>query len=495
MTERLSFATADRLAPDVAKFNYDRSALSAGVLHIGLGAFHRAHQAPLFETLIEQGDLGWGVVGASLRSPSIRDALSPQDGLYTLTIEEDDRRATRLIGTMLEMIVAPEHPQRLIEAIASPAIRLVTITVTEKGYRLDPSSGELVEDDPEIQAELASLASPTTMPGYLAAGLKLRRDRGMPPITIASCDNMTDNGGKLSKAVANIAAPHDESLCDWIGRHCAFPNSMVDRIVPATTGSDIESIASRIGLLDLAAVRTEPFCQWVIEEPLTGAARELERAGVRLTKDLAPFERAKLRLLNGAHSAMAYLGGLAGIETVDAFVAEPWGERFVHRLWDEIGATLLPASGLDVGQYQHALMRRFANRALGHRLRQIAIDGSQKLAPRLLAPALELVRRGRRPETIALAVAAWMRWQSGRDDQGMTFTVDDPLQSTTARLARQDQDPADTVRALMSLGSVFPTELSSDQGFFELVRDSLRELEQKGARATLERHVCEGTAR
>ena len=489
MTERLCEANLIRLPSDVRKPSYDRAALKAGVVHIGPGAFHRAHQAPIFENLIQLGDMRWGVVGASLRSPAAQEALVPQDGLYTLLVEEDERRMASIIGSLLDVILAPKDPHRLIDAIASPTTHIVTITVTEKGYKLDPSSGDLIVDDPEISAELRSLDAPATMPGYLTAGLRLRRDRGLAPITIASCDNLIGNGEKLSRAVVQIASAHDQRLADWIGQHCAFPNSMVDRMVPAMSEHDITVSTARLGVLDLATVRTEPFSQWVIEQRLTGTATQLERAGVEVVSDLAPWERAKLRLLNGAHSAMAYLGGLAGIERVDGFVREPWGRSYVSMLWDEIETSLAPPPELDVPEYRNALMRRFANRALGHRLRQIAMDGSQKLPPRLVAPATELIARGKKPCAIALAIAGWMQWQSGRDDNGSAFGVDDPLSSTTTRLVAASDDAAEQARALLSLGSIFPPALSNDRVFAQLVAKHLEHLKRFGARRTTEQFI------
>ncbi len=495
MRERLCKATLNRVPPDVRKPSYDRSALSAGVVHIGFGAFHRAHQAPIFERLIELGDMRWGVVGASLRSAALAETLARQDGLFSLLVEEDERRSARIIGTTLGVIAARKDPHRLIEAIASPATQIVTITITEKAYKLDPSSGQLMADDADLRADLASLERPSMIAGYLAAGLKLRRDRAMSPITIASCDNMSDNGSKLSRSVVHVARAHDDRLGDWIEQHCSFPNSMVDRIVPATTESDIAALESLLGVLDLATVRTEPFFQWVIEARLAGPAQELERAGVQVTSDLRPWEEAKLRLLNGAHSAMAYLGGLAGIDTVDAFVANDWGQRFIGLLWDEIETTLTPPPELNIAEYRGALLRRFSNRALCHRLRQIAFDGSQKLPPRLVAPASELIGRGRKPDAIALAIAAWMQWQSGRDDQHLRFEVDDPLASTTARLTADASNPREYARALMSLTSIFPAALAGDGRFAALIEDHLHNLQRSGARATIEQFVRQSVAR
>ena len=261
---------------------------------------------------------------------------------------------------------------------------------------------------------------------------------------------------------------------------------MVDRIVPATEPADIEALAARTGLLDRAMVKAEPYFQWVIEDRFAAGERpDFEAAGVQIAADIAPWEEAKLRLLNGAHSAIAYLGGLAGIEFVHDFVAEPAGRRFVEALWDEAETTLSPPAGLDLAAYRAALMARFANAALRHRTRQIAMDGSQKLPQRLLAPIAARLERGQGIEALALAVAAWMRWQSGRDDEGRPFAVDDPLAAETARRVAGLHDPADQARALLTLDAVFPPALAADPRFVEAVTRQLARLMSLGARGAL----------
>jgi fructuronate reductase len=487
--ERLSTATLDRLPPSLRRPSYDRRALKAGVVHIGLGAFHRAHQAPMFDRLAEAGDLRWGIVGASLRSPAVRDSLAPQDCLYSLAIDEGSERRISIIGALRDVIVAPEAPQRLIDAIASPDAHLVTVTVTEKGYKLDPS-GSLMEDDPDVRADLASLQAPRTLAGTLTAGLKLRKERGLAPLTIISCDNIAANGRRLQASIAEVARAHDPAIAGFVNE-CAFPNTMVDRIVPATTEADIERVSTELGLLDRATVRTEPFSQWVIEDRFAGDRPDLELAGVQLTGDVAPWEEAKLRLLNGAHSAMAYLGGLAGIATVDRFATEPWGTAFIHLLWDELRPTLQPPQQLDLGVYCATLMQRFSNSALGHRLVQIAMDGSQKIPQRLVPAAIERLERGQSLDAISLTIAAWMRWQQGRTDDGMTFAVNDPLAATTARLIESASTAAEQVRALLSLSAVFPEQLRDSTRFQSLLTARLDSLQRIGARSTVERLVLE----
>ena len=479
---RLSDAVLGDLPPDVGRPGYDRVALASGVVHLGAGAFHRAHQGAVFDDLARRGDLRWGVIGASLRSPAVAAQMNPQDGLYSLVVRDGGAESVRVIGAVKAMLVAPHDPAGLVAAMAAAQTHLVTLTVTEKGYKLDPATGELLESDPDLALDLKDLSRPRTAIGLIVAALSARRSRSIQPFTAISCDNLPSNGARLRQATLALARRHDPALADWIAAEGAFPETMVDRITPAVTPADLEALSTRIGLSDEAMVKTEPFTQWVIEDAFTGPRPEFEAVGVQVTRSVAPWETAKLRLLNGAHSAIAYLGGLAGIAFVHQFVAEPSGARLVERLWDEAATTLDPPSGLDVGAYREALMARFSNTALQHQTRQIAMDGSQKLPQRLLAPMAVRLERNQSIEALALAVAAWMRWQGGREDSGAAFAVDDPLADATSRLLRGQSSPADRVRALLSLAAVFPPRLADDPRVFDAVARQLERLETRGAR-------------
>jgi fructuronate reductase len=484
---RLSEATLAGLPAEVERPGYDRARVSMGVVHLGIGAFHRAHQAVVFDDLIRAGDPRWGVRAASLRSPTVRDQMAPQDGLYGLVVRDGTLERTRIIGSVWNVAVAPEDPVALAETLAAPDTHLVTLTITEKGYKLDPASGRLLEDDTDLAADLRSLTEPRTAPGFLVAALAQRRARGLPAFTAVSCDNLPHNGQRLREAVLAVAKAHDNHLADWIASHAAFPQTMVDRIAPATTEADIAALARRIGVVDRAMVKTEPFLQWVIEDRFAGQHPDFASVpGVRVTASVAPWEEAKLRLLNGAHSTIAYLGGLAGIDFVHEFVARPAGARLVEALWDEAETTLSPPPGLDVDAYRRDLMARFANPALQHRTRQIAMDGSQKLPQRLLETIAARLKRGKSVDTLALGVAAWMRWQAGRDDAGEAFKVDDPLSETTRRLVATSGDPAEQVRALLSLEAVFPPSLAADPRFQTALIRHATQLARTGALAALD---------
>ncbi|RVT89746.1 mannitol dehydrogenase family protein [Sphingomonas crocodyli] len=478
MTTRLSAATAGPLA-------YDRAAIKTGVVHLGIGAFHRAHQAPVFDAAIASGDPRWGVVGASLRSPGVRDQLVPQDGLYTLVIRDGAEERLQLIGAVRDVLVAPEDPAALVDLMVSPDVHIVSLTVTEKGYKLDPATGRLLTDDADVAADLESLDAPRTAPGFIVAALARRKAAGLAPFTAMSCDNIPHNGARLRDAVLAIAAQHDRTLADWIASHGAFPQTMIDRIVPATSLDDIIALHDRTGLCDQGMVKAEPFTQWVIEDRFAGPRPDFAAFGVQLTSAVAPWEEAKLRLLNGAHSSIAYLGGLAGIEHVDGVVALPEARAFVEALWDEAEATLNPPAELDVAAYRTALMARFANPALQHRNRQIAMDGSQKLPQRLVAPIVARRARGLPVDALALGVASWMRWQLGRDEAGQPYVVDDPLAAVTAQKLASKSHPEGMVRALLSIDAIFPASFAEDAVLVDTLTGHLASLLAGGAIATL----------
>lgn len=481
---RLSTATLGTLPASVERPAYDRSAVHCGVVHLGTGAFHRAHQAVIFEGVLNRGDLRWGIVGASLRSPTVRDQMVPQDGLYSVLVRDGQSERIQLIGAVRDVLVAPEQPQQLLAVLARPDTHIVTLTITEKGYKLDPATGALIESDPQTASDLASLDTPQTAPGFLVAALALRRSAGLKPFTAISCDNLPHNGSRLRAAVIALAKRHDPSLAEWIASEGAFPETMIDRIVPATTEADIAAMQARLGVVDRAMVKTEPFCQWVIEDKFCGERPDFADA-VQITSSVAPWEEAKLRLLNGAHSGIAYLGGLAAIDHVHEVLAIPAARHFVERLWDEAQTTLSPPPELDVAAYRQALMARFDNPALLHRTRQIAMDGSQKLPQRLLAPIEARLQKGESIHALSLAVAAWIRWQGAVDDLGGAYVVDDPLADTLAAAIAGRADAADRVGGIMGVEAVFPATLRNNDVLREALTYWLDLLERDGARGAL----------
>lgn len=481
---RLSTQSLADLPTDVLRPGYDRAQVTAGVVHLGIGAFHRAHQAVVFDDALNAGDLRWGIVAASLRSPSVRDQMVPQDGLYTMLVRDGSAEQARIIGAVQDVIVAPQDPQALIAALAAPDTHIVTLTITEKGYKLDPATGALIEDDPQLAADIVSLDSPQTAPGYLVAALARRMAAGLAPFTAISCDNLPHNGTRLRNAVLALARRHDAILADWIAAEGAFPETMVDRIVPATTPDDIAALTARLGVEDQAMVKTEPFIQWVIEDRFCGPRPDFG-AGVQLTAAVAPWEEAKLRLLNGAHSGIAYLGGLAAIDHVHEVLALPEARFFVEALWDEAETTLSPPPELDVAAYRTQLMARFDNPTLRHRTRQIAMDGSQKLPQRLLATISARIDAGQGIEALTLAVAAWVRWQAGQDDLGEAHVVDDPLAAPIAAALDAATTTAERVAAILAFDAVVPPALGANAQFRDTLTRWLAILETQGARVAL----------
>jgi len=478
---RLDEAALTGLPDDVVRPGYDRTAARTGVVHLGIGAFHRAHQAVVFADALKSGDLRWGVLGASLRSPGVRDQLNPQDGLYTLVVRDGEREDLRVIGACRSVMVGPEDPAALVAAMADADVHIVTLTVTEKGYRLDPASGELLVEDPDVAADIADIERPRTAPGFIVAALRARRAAGLGPFTVISCDNLPHNGRRIRAGVLAMARAVDSSLAEWIAAEGAFPQTMIDRIVPATTAEDVVRLTARLGVEDQGMVKAEPFTQWVIEDRFAGERPDFAALGVQLTDAVEPWEDAKLRLLNGAHSAVAYLGALSGHEHVHEAVAVPAFRAYVEALWDEAQMTLNPPPGLDVAAYRAELMARFSNSALMHRTRQIAMDGSQKLPQRLLAGAAERLAADQGIEAMALGVAAWMRWQEGVTEQGETVVVDDPLASRTAELIEASETDEAQVRALLGLSAVFPASLAEEPRFVEAATAAFLALREHGA--------------
>lgn len=474
MTDRLSNATLSRAA--VAKPGYDRLMLRPRIVHLGLGAFFRAHGAVYTEDA--GGD--WGIVGVSLQRPDQRDRLTPQDGLYT-TLERDGAGTrARVIGSVLSVLVAPEDPNTVVAALAAPLTSIVSLTVTEKGYCHNPATGRLNPSHPDIAHDLAHPDAPRSAVGFIVAGLAARRAAHLKPFAVVTCDNLPANGGLLAELVRDFAAARDPALADWIALNVAFPATMVDRIVPAMTPADRDDAQAATGLSDAAPVSHEPFRQWVIEDRFAGADRPLwETAGAQIVADVAPFEHMKLRLLNGAHSALAYLGYLAGYETIFDTVSDPVMNGFVRRLWAEIVPMVPPPPDTDLRSYTQDLLLRFANPRVRHRTWQIAMDGSQKLPQRLLGTIRERLHTGLPIPSLALAVAAWIRYVAGIDEAGQPIDVRDPLAARLHALANSENP----VESVLTVREIFGNDLPADPAFTHPLTDAYHRLRQHGVRA------------
>jgi fructuronate reductase len=404
---RLSAATLDRLPAGIARPDYARERLVPGIVHFGPGAFHRAHQAAYVDAILGR-DPRWGISAVALNSTGVADALDPQDGLYTLTLRDELPRYC-IIGSLVERLSARDG-RRLAARLAHPHTRLITATVTEKGYCLTPDGG-LDMDHPAIRRDLTEPDRPTSYVGWLAHGLAERRASGAGGLTVLSCDNLASNGRRQARALLEYAQAIDPNLARWIEDEVRFPSSMVDSITPATDDRLRDQVAAATGLYDAWPIGREPFTQWVVEDDFAGDRPPLEEVGVQYVRSVEPFELAKLRLLNGAHSSLAYLGILLGHQTVDQAIGDPALGPFVERLMrDEIAATLNPFPGLDRPGYISAVLARFRNPAVQHSLWQIAWDGSQKLPFRLVASMADARAAGRPVDRLALPIAAWFRF-------------------------------------------------------------------------------------
>lgn len=464
---RLSHTTLHALSDDVA-----RPAVSYGatrrIVHLGIGAFHRAHQAVYTQVANDAGD-AWRITGVSLRSAAVRDTLVPQDGLYTVTQRANGAGTTRLIDVIDGVLVAAEDPGAVIAALADSDTHVVTLTVTEKGYHRDPAGGSLLLDDPAIASDLLG-GAPRTIYGYIAAALARRREEGSAALTIVSCDNLPANGTLLMTLLTTFLDRIDPDLAAWTRRTVAAPDTMVDRIVPAASDRDRADVAAAIGLEDSAAIVTEPFSQWVIANRFAGPRPRWETAGAQIVADVAPFELAKLRLLNASHSALAYAGLQLGHAYVHQAIADPLLRAFVvAQMRDEAVPCLVAAAGLDPEAYIAAILDRFANADLHHRLDQIAMDGSQKLPQRLLATVAERLARRLDSPLHLTAIAAWIGYTAAAP-----AIADDPLRLRYAAIwAEEAGDSAGVVARFVAELGLFPESIRRSASTIRTIADTV----------------------
>ncbi len=473
---RLCEATLPRLPSDVRRPLHPRPA--PAIVHLGIGSFHRAHMAEYTEDAEALAPGGWGIIGVAMRSPAMRDALKPQDGLYTVVVRDGSSMTLRVLGAVRDVLSASEEPAAVVARLAAPQTRIVSLTVTENGYALTPATRRLRRDDPRIAADLVPGAAPRTPIGLLHAAMAARRAADLPGFTVLCCDNLPANGATLEAAVRDFAEVKGEGLADWMRTQVRFPNAMVDRIAPATTAADRSAVAAALGVADAAPVVTEAFRQWVVEDRFIAGRPAWERVGVEFVDDVAPYELMKLRLLNGSHSAIAYLGALTGIAFVHEVVGDPVFRAFIRGLMEE-SCTTVP---LETAAYRDALVARFDNRALQHRCRQIAMDGTQKLPQRLIAPAAERLAKHQPIAHLAMAIASWMRYVAGSAGD----PIDDPLAAELA--SRQaGRAPADRFQALLDIEAVFGAELPRRPAFVAPVRSAYLRLWESDPRTVAAR--------
>ncbi|WP_183210124.1 mannitol dehydrogenase family protein [Aurantimonas endophytica] len=485
---RLSLRALPDLDPQIRRPAYDSRMTAAGIVHLGVGAFHRAHQAVYLDDILAD-DPQWAIVGASLRRADMRDALAAQDNLFTVAIRSGDETKLRVVGSLKTIYVAPEDPEALLTAMCDPAVRIVSMTVTEKGYCHDPATGDLDPAHPDVAADLVRPRAPISTPGLLAEALRRRREAKIVPFTVMPCDNLPENGPTVHRIVAQYAALIDGGLARFVENDVAFAGTMVDRIVPATSEADIAEISAKLGVEDAWPVMTEPFTQWVIEDRFPTGRPDFAAVGAEMVGDVEPFERMKLRMLNGSHSTLAYLGYLAGYETVAQTMAAPDFARLIMGLMTEEVMPTLDVPGADLGAYRDALVRRFNNPALKHRTWQIAMDGSQKLPQRLLGTVRDRLGAGAPIDRLALGVAAWMRYVTAVDEKGAAIDVRDPMADRLKAIGEvAGRDPEKLAAAYLGVEEIFGRDLAASDDFVRPVVAALAALLDRGAAATVSQY-------
>jgi fructuronate reductase len=462
---------------------------ATGIVHLGLGAFFRAFGCIYIADAMSASGGDWGITGVSLRKPDIRDALKAQDWSYTSVTLDKDVEKTRRIDVLNNVLFAVENPEAVLSAMVDPKVKIVSLTVTEKGYCHSPSTGLLNLQHPDIQLDLVN-KMPVSALGFLVRALQLRQATGIPPFTVLCCDNISSNGVLVKNLVLELADHIDPHLAEWIRQHGRFPSTMVDRITPATTNADIERVDALIGEHDAAPVLHEPFSQWVVEDKFVNNERpDLGAVGVELVTDVTTHEHMKLRMLNGTHSGLAYTGYLAGHETISDTIHDPVFRAFVKQLWQEITPAVEAPENVSLIEYADSLLERYSNPSIKHRTWQIAMDGSQKLPQRILTTLQDNIAAGRDSTGLLLVVAAWMRYVSGVDEAGLPIDVRDPLAARLKKLCDESETIPDTVTALLSVQEVFPPEIAAQ--IERLLIPIAQRLWDIGSKAAIEEQITD----
>lgn len=488
MTVKLSLSTLPALPPEVARPAYDRTALSAGILHFGVGNFHRSHQAIYLDDLFNDGvDHDWAIIGAGVipAEEAGRQRLEQQDWLTTVVEQDDGHMSARVTGVMVDFL-RPGDGEAIVARLADPAIRIVSLTITEGGYFIDPATGRFDPANPAIAADGAAPDRPKTVFGLIVAGLRRRRAAGLVPFTVMSCDNIPHNGHVTADGVVGLARLQDPAFAAWIEANVAFPNGMVDRITPATTDRERDILGRQFGVEDAWPVFCEPFRQWVLEDRFTAGRPALEKAGVQFVDDVSPFELMKIRILNGGHATIAYPAGLMDIHFVHEAMQDPLIRAFLAKLErDEIIPTVPPVPGTDLDDYFELIERRFSNTKIGDTIRRLCLDGSNR-QPKFIIPTIaDRLKVGAGIEGLALESALWCRYCAGTTDSGTTIEPNDPnWQRMTDRAAAAKADPS----AWLAMEDIYG-EVGRSPVFAAAFAQSLAALWRDGTRKTLSRYV------
>jgi mannitol 2-dehydrogenase len=488
---QLNSATLGQLPDFVRVPRYERSALAKSIVHIGVGGFFRAHQAEYLDELLHQpGSEEWGYVGVGLlqHDERIRDAMRAQDCLFTLVERGAKGEHARIIGSIGSFLHGPENPIAVLEAMASPECRIVSLTITEGGYYVNSGTGEFDAEHPDIQRDLANPGSPSCSFGYLVEALDRRRKRALPPFTVMSCDNMQSNGDVTRKMLTAFARLRDPELGAWVEENVAFPNAMVDRITPATTDEHRALVRETFGIDDAWPVMTEPFKQWVIEDHFPQGRPAWEKVGAQMVGDVLPYEKMKIRLLNASHQAMCYIGMLVGHTLAHETMEDARIRKLVETMMDVEVTPHLPAvPGIDLADYKRTLIERFANPAIRDQLARIGTEGSARIPKFVLPSVIDALPRGAPVKLMAFTVAAWFRYLTGKDDNGNALPINDPMEAKLTETARRGGADAS---AMLGLRELFGDELPKPNAFSEEVGRALKSFYERGANATLERYVA-----
>lgn len=487
---RLSNKTLEQLPESVIVPAYDRSKIKSRIVHLGFGAFHRAHQAVYADILASDFGSDWGYCEVNLigGEKQIED-LKAQDYLYSVCEMSYDNWSTRVVGVAKEALHATiDGIDKVIEAMLRPEIVIVSITVTEKGYYYLPSTSSIDKNNPSIKHDIENPRQPQTVPGLIVEVLRLRREKGLKPFTVMSCDNMPENGHVTRNVVLALAKEQDVELASWIENNVSFPSTMVDRIVPAITPETMKKITKQLGgIEDPAGIAGEPFRQWVIEDNFVNGRPAWEKAGAELVKDVLPYEEMKLRMLNGSHSFLAYLGYLAGYQHIDECMQDENYVKAARHMMLQEQATTLRVKGVDLKAYAESLLSRYRNTGLKHRTWQIAMDGTLKLPQRMLDSIRIHLTDHSSFDCLALGVAAWMRYVSGKDDSGDKIEVSDPAAEKIRELVNISEDNEERVKSLLTLKYVFGEDLPDNLVFVNKVTEFYLQLKEKGAKETVKR--------
>ncbi|XTZ36615.1 mannitol dehydrogenase family protein [Salmonella enterica] len=472
--------------------HYDRNRLQARIVHLGFGAFHRAHQSVYADILAAEQGSDWGYCEVNLIGGEQQIAdLQQQDHLYTVAEMSADKWSARVIGVAKRALHAKvDGLEAVLDAMCEPQVAIVSLTITEKGYCHSPATGKLMLDHPLIAADLKNPQQPQSAVGVIVEALARRRDRGLAPFSVMSCDNMPENGHVTRNVVCAYAHAVSSELAQWVETHVTFPSTMVDRIVPAVTPQTLDKIEQLTGVRDPAGVACEPFRQWVIEDNFVAGRPAWEKAGAELVADVVPFEEMKLRMLNGSHSFLAYLGYLAGYQHINECMEDDNFRRAAHALMLKEQAPTLKVTGVDLAHYADLLIERYSNPALRHRTWQIAMDGSQKLPQRMLDSVRWHLVHQSDFALLALGIAGWMRYVGGVDEQGEAIEVCDPLLAEIQQAVRSSAEGEARVRALLGIKAIFGNELPQETKFVSEVLNAYQRLLRDGAKATVAEYAA-----